>query len=182
MLETSTPGYDRTWLYTNRRPYVDAQVWPMTLVSLTLLKPRVSRYRLVYADPICPAGISTFNNSRSNGNIYDFYDNALPSTSLSAVIFIDGMANFYDIVKKANGDIFLDLIAFGSRNSLILTAFALSFVLSIIGSILAFYLLYKLLTFTAAAYTEYINSQRGLSGNKKLVYGEKANQTEKEAR
>ena len=48
-------GYRDVWLYTNKRPYLQAQVWLLSFVSLGLLKPLEDEDTIVLLDRYCPS-------------------------------------------------------------------------------------------------------------------------------
>ena len=54
-LQTIGQNYEKTWLYTNKLVYLQAQYWPLVWASAGLLRPKIDSAKLVLIDFMCPA-------------------------------------------------------------------------------------------------------------------------------
>lgn len=49
--------YEEIWTYVTRKSYLEARVWPLSVASFGILKPRTNRSVLIPIDSSCPSGL-----------------------------------------------------------------------------------------------------------------------------
>lgn len=166
ILSVTSNDYFRNWVYTNRFPYIQAQVWPISAVSFGVLKPKTTKTRLFISDSQCPG--RTIENNLRHEQIKENIEAAFPDEPQSEVVFVNDISSFWVFEKESTGQFLIEEIYFGYKNNLIISAFVVGAVLAVFGSVILIESLIKGVQFVQIRYDKFIDEQRKFAKVKKI--------------
>ena len=173
LYSTISPGYERMWLHSSLRQYIEARPWLLSIFSLSILQPNYLRYTLIHIPgSSCPYLLPT-----------NVKQNTLISQKLSSSVYLDAThliaqaANdtYYEYKLTSKGDYIQSEIVFLTDNTFILLSVIVSGLISLLVIILLTLVITNFKSTLEKKYFEFLEGNRSLSKTKKDVTGKSRN-------
>ncbi|TNV88226.1 hypothetical protein FGO68_gene17400 [Halteria grandinella] len=152
-------SYRKTWLYTNKKVYFQAQYWPLIWASAGLLTPKIITNKLLLIDNTCPTRSPKLT---LDAQISSVIESMHPISVSADTAFTEGQTNFYRVSINSYGEAEYNQIKIG-ENPLLIAAFALSSVIALLLTLFSLFLIYKLYKVLKKHYNEYVMKRKNLS-------------------
>ncbi|TNV88224.1 hypothetical protein FGO68_gene14499 [Halteria grandinella] len=121
-------SYRKTWLYTNKKVYFQAQYWPLIWASAGLLTPKMLSNKLLLIDNTCPTRTPQLT---IDAQVSALIESMHPLSISADTAFSLGQSDFYRVQINSYGEAEYSQIKIG-ENPLLIGAFALSSVIALL--------------------------------------------------
>ena len=173
LYSTISPKYERMWLHSSLKQYIEARPWLLSILSLSVLQPSYLRYPLIHIPGSSCPYLSPTNVKQ----------NTLISQKLSSSVYLDAThlisqaANdtYYEYKLTSKGDYVQSEVVFLTGNLFIFLSVIISGLISLLTIILLTIVIIKFKSTLERKYFEFLEGNRSLSKTKKEVTGKPKN-------
>jgi hypothetical protein len=164
--EIVSPDYKKMWVHSSKMQYIEARPWLLSLLSVSILKPKYLRGTLIHVPSQCP--LTTSGDVKQNTLVYDKLWGKV-YTEDTHLIGQKSNNTYYKFELTAKGDYIQTEIPFLNNNIFIILCLAVSLLLGLYSVIAMFLILIRLKWKLEEKMDKYLDQRRKFAKAKKEI-------------
>lgn len=159
-----SPNYQHVWLHANKRQYIEARPWMLSLVSAYVLRPQYQKDVLLHVPSQCPIPLS--ENTEYNTKIVSALKDRVYYEDYHSIARVNANT-YYEYFETSEGEFVKSEITYMGGDGLMIACFCVSFAIGIYGAFLALLITIKYRKWLNEWFAKWLIKKRKLQKSKK---------------